>query len=294
MNKLKLTRSFLYVPAYIESYIDSALASDTDVIILDLEDSVPFFKKEKARKNILNNLLKLSLFKGQIIVRINNLENETEVKKDLNYLKDLQFEGIMLPKINVIEDLEKYDALISEMLNKEDLYYIPLIETALSMIHLDSITKFSKVEGLAFGGEDYITDLQGKHGKTTILFDYARIQIVIAAKAYQKIAIDTPFLALDEHIEFVESVKKASELGFDGKQCIHPSQIHRVNEILTPHEDEYHQAVKIVSKINEAEEKGKGVAIFNGKMIGPPMVKRAKKLITIYEKIKEKSRYGSE
>lgn len=292
MTKFDLMRSFLYVPAYNEKYLFSALKSEADVVILDLEDSVPFFQKKKARENVQKVTTNRSQFNGHIIVRLNSLEAHEQVLEDIKYINTEGIDGFMLPKVNNVNDLLYYEKLINQQLGKNELYFIPLIETASVMKHLTEIAEFPRVKGMAFGGEDYITDLHGKHGKSTTLFEFARVQIIIATRAFGKIAIDTPFLALDDYEGFMESVENAFHLGFDGKQCIHPSQIKRLNKALTPNEEEYKQSLKIKSEIDKAKKSGKGVAIFNGKMIGPPMVKRAKNIINLYESVhtKEKSK----
>lgn len=291
MTKFDLMRSLLYVPAYNEKYLLSALKTEADVVILDLEDSVPYSKKGKARENLKKVSAESENFNGHIIVRLNSLEAHEHVLEDLKFIDIHSVNGLMLPKINNGNDLVMYEELIEQQFGKNNLYFIPLIETALVMLHLKEIAQYPRVKGLAFGGEDYITDMHGKHGKSATIFEFARAQIVIAARAFNKIAIDTPFLALDDHVGFMNAIENANELGFDGKQCIHPSQLLRLNQALTPNEEEYKQSLKIVSKIGEAEEQGQGVVVFNGKMIGPPMVKRAQNLIKLYESIQMKKIY---
>lgn len=288
MKKFDLSRSLLYIPAYNQKYILSALKSEADVLILDLEDSVPFSQKRNARKQLKEVSKSLSDFPGQVIIRINSIENESQVIEDLKSVNLNSIDGLMLPKVNNQEDLDYYEKMMFSCLGENSLYFIPIIETALAMFSLDTIARHSRVKSLAFGGEDYLTNIQGKYGKSNTIFDHARMQIILAAKAFGKKVIDTPFLALDDDMRFIDNIKQASELGFDGKQCIHPLQVKIVNQVMSPDEVEYKQSLKIISKINEAKTLGKGVAIFNGKMIGPPMVKRAKAIVQLYDLIEEK------
>lgn len=291
MKKFDLVRSLLYVPTYNEKYMLSAFQSEADVLILDLEDSVPFSQKVMARENLLKIANEATRFNGHIIVRLNSLADPEQVIEDLKYINIDSVNGFMLPKVNNAEDLLTYEHLIKQQFGENELYFIPLIETSLVILYLKEIAEFKRVKGLAFGGEDYITDLHGKHGKSTAIFEFARVQIVNAARAFGKKTIDTPFLALDDHAGFMAATENASELGFDGMQCIHPSQLQRLNQLLTPDEVEYEHSIKIVSKIDEAKQSGKGVIIFNGKMIGPPMVKRAQNIINSYELIQAKKNF---
>lgn len=47
-----LMRSLMFVPAHNQKLLDSSVRRDTDVLLLDIEDSVPVCDKQKARDNI--------------------------------------------------------------------------------------------------------------------------------------------------------------------------------------------------------------------------------------------------
>jgi citrate lyase subunit beta/citryl-CoA lyase len=61
--------------------------------------------------------------------------------------------------------------------------------------------------------------------------------------------------------------------------CLHPLQIPIIHEAFSPTASEIERARKIIAAYNEAQEKGLGVVSLGSKMIDPPVVNRALKLI---------------
>ena len=63
--------------------------------------------------------------------------------------------------------------------------------------------------------------------------------------------------------------------------CIHPRQIRIIHEAFSPDKDEIEKAKNIVNAFIEASEKGLAVVSLGTKMIDPPVVKRAEKVISL-------------
>ena len=105
--------------------------------------------------------------------------------------------------------------------------------------------------------------------------------IVNAAKAAGIQAIDTVYSDVSNMKGLRESVLEAKALGFEGKGCIHPRQINTVHEAFAPTDEEIEKAKKIVEAFNEAEKKGLGVVSLGSKMIDPPVVKRAMRVLEL-------------
>ncbi|RLD50272.1 MAG: citrate lyase ACP, partial [Bacteroidetes bacterium] len=76
-----------------------------------------------------------------------------------------------------------------------------------------------------------------------------------------------------------KTVSESKMLGFEGIGCIHPRQIAPIHESFAPEEIEIEKAKKIIRAFNDAKEKGLGVISIGTKMIDPPVVKRAEKII---------------
>ena len=61
--------------------------------------------------------------------------------------------------------------------------------------------------------------------------------------------------------------------------CIHPSQIPVVHEAFVPTQAEIEKALKIVAAFEDAQQRGLAVVSLGSKMIDPPVVERARKLV---------------
>jgi citrate lyase subunit beta / citryl-CoA lyase len=68
-------------------------------------------------------------------------------------------------------------------------------------------------------------------------------------------------------------------MGFEGMGCLHPLQIEVIHRAFAPTEQEIDKALRIVIAYDEAQAKGLGVVSLGSKMIDPPVVQRALKLV---------------
>jgi citrate lyase subunit beta/citryl-CoA lyase len=137
------------------------------------------------------------------------------------------------------------------------------------------------VVALAIGLEDYTADLgapRTPEGKESF---FARSMLVNAAKAAGIQAIDSVFSDVSDMDALKENVLASKALGFDGMGCIHPRQIKVIHEAFAPSEEEIEKARKIVEAFKEAEAKGLGVVAVGSKMIDPPVVKRALRIMEL-------------
>lgn len=286
-------RSMLFVPTYKESFIFHGIESGADAIILDLEDSVPHQFKSIARKNI-KKFVDNGLFKNiTTFVRINPIESKL-VFEDFRYILHDDINGFMLTKINTADDMIYFDKLVSQLeaengIDENYFLFAPLIETTSAVMDIYNIAKASKrTVALTFGGEDYLNDLEGLHGEPPLSFNYPRAVIALAARAAGVLPIDTPYLSLNDFAGFEREENISFEMGFAGCLLIHPKQIELANKCFTPKEEEVQRSREIVKAIECSKIEGSGVAMLGKKMIGPPMEKRARKVLEFMEIIKEK------
>ncbi|MCO6472994.1 MAG: HpcH/HpaI aldolase/citrate lyase family protein, partial [Melioribacteraceae bacterium] len=187
-----------------------------------------------------------------------------------------------------VKDVEKnVELLKKEFKVKNDIYFMPIIESALGVIKSFDIASASRYNcALAVGLEDYTADIgveRTNDGKESI---FARSMIVNAAKAAKIQAIDTVFSDVTDMEGLRQSVIEAKSIGFEGKGCIHPRQVKIVNETFLPTESEIEKAKKIVLAFEDAEAKGLGVVSLGSKMIDAPVVKRARRIVKLAEENK--------
>lgn len=288
-----LLRSMLYVPAYNEKLVEKSLTANADAMIYDLEDSVPQIHKKVARENVEKLIHTGAIKNKQVFVRVNSLDSQ-QLIEDLKHVLYPDITGLVLPKINTAEDMEYFDNMITGLekergIKQGHFKFVPLIETAAAVLDTLSIAKATKrTIALGFGGEDFLNDIQGAHGNPPYAFDYPRATIVLAARAAGILPIDTPYLAIRDLEGFVKEKRLSYEMGFAGVQVVSPRQLEVAHQCFTPDEEEVKRSEGIMEAWNNAQEEGAAIAMYQDKMIGPPMRKRAEKILEVMERIREK------
>jgi len=282
-KKDHLRRSRLYLPGNEPKFFVNAGLHSPDGIILDLEDSVAPSEKDAAQLLVRNALRSVDFYGAERMVRINQLPKGLD---DLKYIVPNFVNVILIPKCESAEQIHHLEKEVDKIkkLHKvqNEIFFMPIIESALGVIKAFEIASASKSNcALAIGLEDYTADIgtqRTNEGRESI---FARQMLVNAAKAAGIQAIDTVFSDVADMEALRLSVLEAKSLGFEGKGCIHPRQIKVVHEAFAPTDEEIEKAKKIVLAFEEAEKKGLGVVSLGSKMIDPPVVKRALKIINL-------------
>ena len=285
-----LMRSLMFVPAHNQKLLDSSVRRDADVLLLDIEDSVPLCDKQQARDNIKAFVKRDDLKDKLIFPRVNDRESG-ELLKDLYQLTVGGVSGFMYPKATKGEDIYFIGKLLETIEYEKHIpigtfKIIPLIETAGSVVNIKEIcTACHRVCAVTFGCEDYVTDLRGKHDPDGQSIFFARNMIVNAARATGVIPIDTVHIKVHDLEDLERNLKVAKNLGFEGMLILNPKELPLCHQYFSPSEDEVAWAKEMVELADEAVSEGKGVAVKEGKFIGPPMVKMARNIIAKHELI---------
>src|ERR1700751_2050692 len=157
---------------------------------------------------------------------------------------------------------------------------MPILESALGIENAFAVAKASeRVVGLTIGLEDYTADLGVVKTSTGNESLFARQRVVNAAYAAGVQAIDSVFGDVGDMEGLRAWAGNSRALGFQGMGCVHPTQIPVIHEAFAPSAFEIERARKIVIAYDEAQEKGLGVVSIGSKMIDPPVVQRAVKLM---------------
>ena len=282
-KKDQLRRSRLYLPGNEPKFFVNAGLHSPDGIILDLEDSVAPSEKDAAQLLVRNALRSVDFYGAERMVRINQLPKGLD---DLKYIVPHNVNVILIPKCEYASQIHKVEEEIEKMRSEfemdNEIYFMPIIESAVGVIKAYEIASASKnICALAIGLEDYTADIGTQRTNEGTESIFARQMLVNAAKAAGIQAIDTVFSDVSDMEALRQSVIEAKSLGFEGKGCIHPRQIKVVHEAFAPSTDEIEKAKKIVLAFEDAEKKGLGVVSLGSKMIDPPVVKRAVKTIEL-------------
>ena len=295
MEENYLMRSLMFVPAHNQKLLDSSLRRDADVLLLDIEDSVPVVDKQQARDNIKEFVTRPEAQGKLIFPRVNDRESG-ELLKDLYQLTIPGITGFMYPKSTKEEDIYFVGKLLETIEYEKSIpvgtfKLIPLIETAGAIVEIKEIcTACNRVIAVAFGCEDYVTDLEGKHDPEGQSIFYARNAIVNAARATGVLPIDTVHIKVHDLEDLEKNLILAKDLGFEGMLVLNPKELPLVNQYFAPSEEEVAWAEEMVQLTAEAKAEGKGVAVKEGKFIGPPMLKMAEKILAKHNKINNKTK----
>lgn len=277
-------RSLMFVPAHNQKLLDSSLKRDADVLLLDIEDSVPSTDKQIARENI-KNFVKRPEAKDKIIFpRVNDRESG-ELLKDAYQLSIPGITGFMYPKAKKEEDIYFFGKLLETIEYEKGIpigtfKIIPLIETTGAVMNIKEIcTACTRVIAVAFGCEDFVTDLQGKHDPEGLSIMTARSLISMGARSSGVIPIDTVHIKVHDLEDLERNLIIGKNLGFEGMMVLNPKELPLVHKYYSPSQEEVEWAKEMLKLSEEAKAEGRGVAVKDGKFIGPPMVKMAKDIL---------------
>ena len=284
MTENYLMRSLMFVPAHNQKLLDSSVRRDADVLLLDVEDSVPIFDKQLARDNIKAFVQRDDLNGKLIFPRVNDRESG-ELLRDLTQLTVEGVHGFMYPKSTKAEDIYFVGKLLETIEYEKHIpigtfKIIPLIETAGAIVNIKEICLASpRVVAVAFGCEDYVSDLHGRHDDEGNSIFFARNMIVNAARFAGILPIDTVHIKVHDLEDLEKEVKLAKDLGFEGMLVLNPKELPIVHQYFSPSEEEVAWATEMVELAEEAVREGNGVAVKDNKFIGPPMVRMARNIM---------------
>jgi citrate lyase subunit beta / citryl-CoA lyase len=280
-RKDRLRRSRLYLPGSEPKYYINAALHAPDAVILDLEDSVHRGEKDAARILVRNTLRAVDFGSCERMVRINQLPLGLE---DLAEVVSESPDLILIPKVEHSEQVQEVDRMLAEIKSHHgvirQIWIMPILESALGIENAFAIATASEnVAALSIGLEDYTADLGVV--KTAVGHEslYARSRVVNAARAAGVQAIDSVFGDIADMDGLRRWGEASRAAGFEGMGCIHPGQIRVIHEAFQPSAVEIDKAQKVVAAFEEAQSRGLAVVSLGSKMIDPPVVHRALKLV---------------
>lgn len=292
-------RSALSVPATSWRMIEKAVASAADVVFIDLEDSVAPSAKVEARQNVIRAMRELDWGTRPRAYRVNGLDTSFFHHDVIHVMEAVgdALDVIVVPKVARPEDLAFVDTLLTQLENSLSLEagsvaFEAQIESAKGLVNVERIAEFGSSSGqrrlraLIFGPGDFAASM--RMPATSIgsadewdaqypghRFHYAMARIVTAARAFDVRAMDGPSADYRDGEGYRRSAIIARGLGYDGKWCIHPSQIPVANAVFSPTEDEVAWARKVVDAYKAATEAGSGVITVDERMIDAASIRMA-------------------
>lgn len=245
-------RTELAVPASSWRMIEKGAASQADLAFLDLEDAVAPSEKAAARGLIARAFAELDWGAKPRAYRINSVDSpwcHRDVIDVVEAAREL-VDVIILPKAESRDDVRFVSTLLDQLERSLGLArQIRLevqIESPTALLNAVEIATASpRVHALIFGPGDFAAsagmpsaaigardewdaDYPGDR------WHHVMSGMVMAARAAGVLAIDGPFADYRNPDGLRAASRRARALGYDGKWCIHPSQIDTVAEVFTP------------------------------------------------------------
>lgn len=266
--------SLLFTPGTRPERFAKASASGADGIIIDWEDAVPLSDKDRVRADTIAWLQQHGRV-GQppfvTALRVNDLRS-AHGRADLDALNAaaLRLDVAVVPKV---ESAGEVHEAVRKLFGAPRL--ICLIETVLGVRLAAEIAGASpQVAALAFGGFDLSAETGGEPTWDALL--WPRTQVVHAAAGAGVLAIDQPFIALEDDAGLAAECARVRTLGFAGKLAIHPKQCATIKTAFQPTAAQVERARRIVTEFDAA--KGH-VAAIDGQMIDVPMYRSAQRVL---------------
>ena len=297
MERLGPVRSALFVPGNRPERVDKAVNAGADAVIIDLEDAVPLSEKEQTRSLVRQKVIEHK--DKRIIVRVNGLDSPF-IKGDL---EEVLVEGlffIMVPKVESSANIHEINRLVGEIEDREGIdsgavSIIPLIESAKAIANIYQIvstkTNPDRLYTVGFGAADFTLDTGMKMTMGGEELIYPRSKISVACRAGGVLPpLDTPFMIAIKDMDALEAdARRAKQLGFQGKLCVHPNQVAVCNRIFSPSADEIAYAQKVIEAFHKAEEDGVAAIQLNGQLIDYPIVEQARRILDLAKVIEAQS-----
>ncbi|KAJ2302418.1 hypothetical protein IWW54_006038 [Coemansia sp. RSA 2705] len=277
LSNERLRRAVFYVPCSEERKIQKSLGSAADCVMYDLEDGVSLNRKGHARGLVLSALAgSRARSRG---VRINSLGSGFEMD-DLNVvLQSDALDVIMVPKVERAADVHFVQRLIEGSKARDRVTIIAGIETARGLVNIQEIARADRVDALLFAAEDYCADTGIVRTPGRRELHYARSVVSTTAHAFRLQAIDMVTMDFRNAEVLREEAREGAEMGFTGKQVIHPAQVDDVQQSFMPTAEARARAVRIVRGYQQHYALGKGAFDLDGKAIDMPVVKWAYRML---------------
>lgn len=318
---VRLHRSELCVPGTNMRMLEKAPGLGADVVMLDLEDAVAPDDKPGARENVIAALRELDWGACCVSVRINGLDTHYCYRDIVDVVEQSGrfLDTVLVPKVASAGDIHLVATLLEQIEEavgiENPIGITALIETAPGMVNLDEIAAScpERLEALIFGVADYAASIQshtasigGSDAGYAVLTDpngdsdvdrelhwgdqwhYPLARIAVTCRAHGLRPIDGPFGDFGDADGYTVAARRASILGFEGKWCIHPSQIELANEVFSPNQRLVSRTRRIMAAMEEAALAGKGAVSLDGRLIDAASLRMAEHLLTKIELIDER------
>jgi citrate lyase subunit beta/citryl-CoA lyase len=279
-------RSWLFAPGDSEKKMAKAIASEADIALLDLEDSVVPERKADARK-MLAEAIAAAPDKSRVWVRVNPLSGDW-TQADLDAVVGAGPGGLFLPKAEGGHDVEAFDAMITPLekaagIEAGSIKVAALVtETAAAMFTTGTYHGAPRLAAMSWGAEDLSSELgaseqRGPDGEYSHVYEMARSLCLLGAVKAGVAPIETVQPEFRDLEALETRARWVRAQGFRGMLAIHPAQIAPINAAFTASAEEIAHARAVVQAF--ADNPGAGAVQLDGNMLDRPHLALAQRLL---------------
>ena len=261
---IERARSMMFVPASKPKMLAGVEGLDADVVVLDLEDGVAPDLKNEARDSVVELRNDgFPRFERMWAVRINPPDTPWH-EADMQAVAELKPPLVAIPKAEDASDV----ARICDRLAAHGTQTAIMLETAVGVGRVrELVAAHPSIAMLVLGAADLRRSLGARLDPDRRWEAYSLGEILIAARMHGKLAIDGVYF----HFRDIDGLESAAgfsrDLGFDGKRCIHPSQIDSINRVYSSSEKEIEWANAVLQAWEAEDARGRSIIVVDGEMI---------------------------
>lgn len=282
-------RSCLYMPGANARAIEKAKGLAADSVIFDLEDAVAPDAKAEARAAVCAAVKAGGYGKRELVIRINGLDTEWGLE-DLKAAVAAGPDAILAPKVIDGGDIDRLNDAMSRAGAPETMGLWVMIEMPKAILNIQEIAEAvgrTRLTAFVMGTNDLAKEFRAiNNPPERTAFQTALSMSVMAARAYDLLAIDGVFNDIKDEHGLIAECEQGRVLGFDGKTLIHPSQLEATNRIFAPSPADVEQAHAVIAAFADPANAGKGVLKVNGKMTELLHLEEARRVVDVAEAIK--------
>jgi len=268
-------RSVIYVPASRRSFLDKIPSLPVDMVMVDLEDGVAPGKKTEARDNVRAAITSGCLGNRPWMLRVNSGPGGL-VAEDLTLVGFAKPTIVAVPKA---EDPEFVRTLATRFADHGAATAL-MIETATGVAcAMDLLGAHPSVCMAILGSADLLMSLRARPDAERLWEQHALSHVLLAARRHGHLAIDSVFFHYQDEAGLRAHAAIARGLGYDGKTCIHPSQVPIIHEVYASTPDECVWAQRVLLAWAEGDGSVTGVVSMDGEMIEALHVTLAERIL---------------
>ncbi|MES0063502.1 CoA ester lyase [Mesorhizobium sp. M0041] len=276
-------RSLLFVPAHVPRFLEAAHERGADGVILDLEDSVPQDQKGEARRRLPESVAKVARKGASVLVRVNR--GLRALATDLDAAVMAGVDALVLPKTDSAEWVSEIAIAVSELERERNLplgriRFLAQIETPGALQRLPAIASaHPRMVAMALGPEDFSASVGGSPEFDLLLMPNLSVLFAARAAGLLPLGFVGSIGEFSDPDKLREAAAHARRLGFAGALAIHPTQVAIFNEAFSPTAQEVEWARAVVAAENDATARGLSAFSLDGRMVDPPVVRRAHEIL---------------